>query len=219
MDAHTRRRVFEPFFTTKMNVGSGLGLSTAYAAVTRWGGEMEVESRPDEGTTFTIQLPVWTGPVAQETATEAGGARQVRRARVLVVDDNEDLCNLLSRLFGRYHEVETALDGKAALAVFAPGKYDVVLIDLGMPGMAGDRVALEMRRADPTLASVLITGWEVEDGDARISRFDFQIQKPFRDIETLVDVVAQAVALHDRRAEEAGGRGKGTGLGTMNGEW
>ncbi|MBT4497115.1 MAG: PAS domain S-box protein [Gemmatimonadetes bacterium] len=57
MDEETRRRVFEPFFTTKMNVGTGLGLSTAYNTVTGWGGTMEVDSTPGEGTKFTLRFP------------------------------------------------------------------------------------------------------------------------------------------------------------------
>ena len=59
MDEETRRRVFEPFFTTKVDVGSGLGLFTAYGTVTRAGGTMEVESEVGRGTTFTIRLPVY----------------------------------------------------------------------------------------------------------------------------------------------------------------
>jgi len=52
MDEETRRRVFEPFFSTEKDVGSGLGLSTVYSAVRRWGGEVEVESAPEQGTSF-----------------------------------------------------------------------------------------------------------------------------------------------------------------------
>ncbi len=62
MDEEIRRRVFEPFFTTKMDVGSGLGLSTVHGTVERWGGTIEVESTPGEGTTFTLCFPVWTNP-------------------------------------------------------------------------------------------------------------------------------------------------------------
>ena len=161
MNEAVRRRVFEPFFTTKLDVGSGLGLSMAHGAVTRWRGEIGVESAPGKGTTFTIVLPVWTGPVAQAEATVEGAKRHMRRARVLIVEDNEGVRCLLLRLLGQNHDVEAVGDGEQALEGFAPGKYDVALIDLGMPGMPGDVVAQRMRRADPALAAVLVTGWGI----------------------------------------------------------
>ncbi len=67
--------------------------------------------------------------------------------------------------------------------------------------MAGDRVAREIRRADPSLATVLITGWELAEDDPRASPFDFRIQKPFDDLGEVAEVVAEAVALHDERAK------------------
>jgi len=62
MDAETCRRVFEPFFTTKQTVDAGLGLSASYGTVPGWGGNIEVESTPGTGTTFTLHLPIWTQP-------------------------------------------------------------------------------------------------------------------------------------------------------------
>ena len=59
MDVETHKRIFEPFFTTKQDVGSGLGLSMAYRAVTAWGGQIEVDSAIDKGSAFTVLLPVW----------------------------------------------------------------------------------------------------------------------------------------------------------------
>ena len=66
MDEEVKRRIFEPLFTTKKDVGSGLGLSTAYGAVARWGGSIDVESSPGEGAAFRILLPVWTEPEGEE---------------------------------------------------------------------------------------------------------------------------------------------------------
>ena len=200
MDEETRRRVFEPFFTTKLDVGSGLGLSTAYAAVTRWGGEMSVESTPGEGTLFSIWLPAWTGPEAEAGSAEDTGAGRVRSAEILIVEDDRGVCDFLSRLLGGDHEVKVVADGQEAMQEFAAGQCDVALIDLGIPGMPGDRVAREMRAADPALVTVLITGWELAEDDPRALAFDFRIQKPFDDLGEVERVVAEAVALQAERA-------------------
>lgn len=66
MDEETRRRVFEPFFTTKADVGSGLGLSMLYGAVTQWGGSVDVESAPGKGATFILQFPAWIEELKQK---------------------------------------------------------------------------------------------------------------------------------------------------------
>ena len=200
MAEETRRRVFEPFFTTKMDVGSGLGLSTAYGAVSRWGGSIDVESTPEKGTTFTLRLPVWTEE-EEVQEEEVVKVRQKRPGKLVVVEDNQSICDFLFRLLSESHEVETILDGQEALEKFEPGCCDVAMIDLGMPGKPGDQVAREMQQADPSLVTVLITGWELRDDDPRVALFDFCIQKPFNDLDKVEDIVAQAIELHDARAE------------------
>ncbi|MFC1525446.1 response regulator [Candidatus Latescibacterota bacterium] len=77
-----------------------------------------------------------------------------------MVEDDEEICNLLDRLLSETHTVKVAGDGREALDRFGRGQYDAVLIDLGMPGMAGDQVAARMRQLDPSVATVLITGWD-----------------------------------------------------------
>ena len=204
MEEKTRRRVFEPFFTTKADVGTGLGLSTAHAAVQRWGGTIDVESAPGEGTTFTVRLPVWeeTQGVSETPVLRP----ETRRARLLVVEDDMMVARLLERVLGATHEVSLVQNGLEVLDTFATDTCEVAVIDLGMPGLPGDRVAQEMRQRDPTLATVLITGWEIDDDDARLAHFDFRIQKPFDDLDEVVDVVARAIELHDERATADGGR-------------
>ena len=200
MDAETRRRVFEPFFTTKMDVGTGLGLSTVYGTITSWGGEIEVESAPGEGTRFILRLPVSrqaTAPVAERSEVRRG-----RPGKLLIVEDDEGACQLLARLLIEDHEVATAHDGREALERFELGRYDVALIDLRISGTPGDQVAREMRQADPALVTVLITGWELKADDLRLARFDFRLQKPFDDLDRVEEVVARAIELHDRRVEE-----------------
>ena len=197
MDEETKRRVFEPFFTTKMDIGTGLGLSTVYNTVEQWGGTIEVESTPGKGTTFILQLPIW-----EEEDLEKHEEREVRLARpgkVLIIDDDKRICSVLSRILEKGHEVETVTDGRKALDQFVLGRYDVVLIDLGMSGMSGDRVAKEIRQKDPLVSTVLITGWELSEGDPRRESFDFELAKPFDDLDEISDVVAQAIELHEER--------------------
>jgi signal transduction histidine kinase/ligand-binding sensor domain-containing protein/CheY-like chemotaxis protein len=197
MDQETLRRVFEPFFTTKMEVGTGLGMSTAYAEVRRWGGSIEVESTPGSGTTFTMVLPIWEGPV--ETPDVAVSEEPTRRARVLVVDDDIDVRQLFVDLLGSRHDVEAFINGTAALEGMADDRYDVALVDLGLPGIPGDEVARQLRQADPALALILITGWQLDEEDPRIASFDHRLQKPFDSLTKVVSVLAKGIELCDQR--------------------
>ncbi|MDP6778773.1 MAG: hybrid sensor histidine kinase/response regulator, partial [Candidatus Latescibacteria bacterium] len=202
MDEETCRRVFEPFFTTKANVGTGLGLSTVHTILTRWGGGIDVESAPDRGTTFTIHLPAWEGPT---TGPDEGVEKEEkRRGRVLVVEDEEVVCQVLTDLLSDDYDVRVVMRGKEAVEDFVPGQWDVALIDLGMPEMPGDRVAETIRAADSLVATVLITGWKLEPDDPRVSVFDFRLQKPFAPVEQVAETVQQAMRLHDDRAQRQG---------------
>ena len=199
MDGETKRRVFEPFFTTKMDVGSGLGLSTVHGAVTRAGGRIEVESSPGSGTVFTVYLPLWSEPLISETEG-ASGPMPVHGARILVVEDDEHTGQLLARLLSTLYEVDTVLSGREALTDFAPGRYDVALIDLALPEMPGDEVARRLVRIDPAVVPVLVTGSPLAPDDPRRSVFDFSLRKPLDDLDRIEDAVARAVELHERRA-------------------
>jgi len=198
MDEETRRRVFEPFFTTKIDIGTGLGLSTVYKTVEQWGGTIEVESIPGKGTTFILQLPIWKGENLEKN--EEREERLARPGKVLIIDDDKRLCSVLSRILENDHEVETVTDGRKALDQFVLGRYDVILIDLGMSGLSGNRVAQKIRHRDPLVSTVLITGWELDEGDPRREPFDLQIAKPFDGIDEIRNVVVQAIQLHDERA-------------------
>ena len=111
------------------------------------------------------------------------------------------ICRSPPRAGGR-HEAETATDGEHTLEEFVPGYYDAVLIDLGMSGMSGDRVAQEIRQRDPQASTVLVTGWELAEDDARREPSDFEIKKPSDDLDLSSDAVAQAIALHRKRSGE-----------------
>ena len=148
---------------------------------------------------FTLHFPIWADEVVEEEGRETV-VQPVRGGKVLIVDDDESICRLLSRLLEERHEVEAVGDGRQALDMFAPGKYDAVMIDLGMSGISGDQLVKRMQEIDPLAATVLITGWALPEADVRVMSFDFRIEKPFDDLDEVEDVVARAIAVHDRRA-------------------
>lgn len=197
MSEAVRDRVFEPFFTTKGIQGTGLGLSMVYGIVSRHGGTIDVASAPGQGTTVTVRLPA-----AQEAVPPAsppvGRARPLHSLRVLVIDDilliAETLADIL-HLIG--HEVAIATGGKEGLARLEAGGFDVVITDLGMPGMSGWDVAAAVKARWPGLPVILVTGWAEEAGEERPAGavVDLMLAKPFT-TEQLSRALAQICA-HD----------------------
>jgi PAS domain S-box-containing protein len=162
MTEAVRRRIFEPFFSTKGDAGSGLGLSMVYSIVRRHGGEIRVESEPGRGATFTLTFPIASEPVG--TDADAALPRARRPARVLLVDDDPKVLGTLTEILQSVgHTVTAAASGAAAFAAYGPGRFDVVLTNLGMAGMNGWELAERLRRADANVAILLITGWGLRD--------------------------------------------------------
>jgi two-component system aerobic respiration control sensor histidine kinase ArcB len=114
------------------------------------------------------------------------------------VADDEMTCKLLQRILPEKHTVEVVHDGATALQAFTPGRFDVALIDLGIPTVPGDKVAADMRGQDPALVTALSTGWILAKSDPRSKGFDLHLQKPILGPD-LEEVVAKAKALHDSR--------------------
>ena len=183
MHEQVRRRVFEPFFTTRMEVGTGLGLSTAHSTVTQWGGTIEVTSERGEGSTFTLTLPIWRGEPLQEDPPppepKAAVPTSAEPCRILVAEDEGVVQVMLATVLeSAGHEVDVVGDGPTALDCVEPGLYQVAIIDLGMPGLPGDQVASAIKRRDSEVATILITGWVMDPGDPRLEDFDQCLQKP-----------------------------------------
>jgi CheY-like chemotaxis protein len=157
-----RRRIFEPFFSTKGEGGSGLGLSMVYAIVRRHGGDIRVDSEPGRGATFTLTFPVASEPVGTEPVSVLPRAR--RPARVLLVDDDPKVLGTLTEILRSVgHTVTAAASGGAALNAYGPGRFDVLLTNLGMAGMNGWELTERLRRVDSDIAILLITGWGLRD--------------------------------------------------------
>lgn len=152
-----KQRCVEPFFTTKGQEGTGLGLSQVYGIVQRWGGELELESEEEKGSVFRIRLPV--AAKGEKEPAEAP-PEAPRSLRILCIDDEPRLLDVIKVLLSEDgHAVECANSGPEGLDKFDPGKFDVVITDLGMPGISGGVVAQRMKRRSPQTPVLLLTGW------------------------------------------------------------
>jgi signal transduction histidine kinase len=156
--AEVRPRIFEPFFTTKPPAqGTGLGLSICQGIIEGHGGSIRVESPPGEGAVFVIELPVEAPPVAERAGRAAEALPSVRRRTILVVDDEPEIAAVLAEMLSTDgHEVETAGNGRIALARLRERTYDLILSDLRMPELDGAGLYRELERERPELLSRLI---------------------------------------------------------------
>lgn len=155
-----RERCLEPFFSTKGERGTGLGLAVVYGIVQRHGGTIEIQSVKGEGTTFEIRLPA-----AAALASEAPAAcAEVDRAlRILVVDDQEIICELIAEyLQGDGHHVAFSTSAKQALEFFRDGAFDLVITDQSMPEMNGVQLASAIKHHEPHVPVLLLTGFGEE---------------------------------------------------------
>ena len=193
MDEETRQRLFEPFFTTKES-GHGLGTSIIFGIIARHEGRISVSSRPGAGTTFRIDLPPHAARPEDGAAERAPELEKPARVRVLLVDDEEGVRSAYEEaLTYAGHEVVAAHSGEAALAVFAPGRFDLLVTDLSMDGMSGYELARAIRQRDPTLPVILLSGWAVEQREEQVRQagIDRILIKPCP-IEQLREVIQQA---------------------------
>ena len=161
-------RVFEPFFTTKpVGKGTGLGLSQVLGFCVQAGGTARIASQLGAGTTVTLLLPARSSASASSSARDEVAQPETRAnalagARVLLVEDNEELNRVTASLLRSFScQVLTAKDADEALQLFGSGAaVDVVLSDVVMPGsMDGQALARELRKRRPGLPVVLISGY------------------------------------------------------------
>ena len=171
MDEATQARIFEPFFTTKpQGEGTGLGLAMVYGAVKRHAGAIGVDSAPGRGTTFTLHLPA-LAPASRDSDRHppvttpplgVGG-------RILVVEDAAPVRSVISRALERAgFDVVTAAHGREGLERLdeTPGGFDLMLLDMAMPVMAGPETFRRARARFPNLRVLLTSGYTAAD-DAR----------------------------------------------------
>jgi len=186
MDEHLIERIFDPYYTTKKKgEGTGLGLAVVQGIVREAGGTIRVESKPDQGSVFTIQLPVApSGKEEQEQPARSGPVR-ARGEHILVVDDEEILVHLnMTRLQILGYRVTGTTDPREALAMIRrrPLGFDLLVTDQTMPHLTGVELAARARAVNPDLAVILCSGHQevVHDQGAKENTIDCRLHKPLR---------------------------------------
>ncbi len=166
MSEEVRRRALEPFFTTKGPKGTGLGLSVSYGIIENHGGQLGLESVPGRGTVVTIRLPIMSeGPREEASSGRVEHLSVAAQQHILIVDDEDEVRSMMAdMLASQGHEVLQAGCGRDAISLLEGGaKVDLVLTDLGMPGMTGWELARVIKSRWPLLPVGLVTGWGSQD--------------------------------------------------------
>jgi PAS domain S-box-containing protein len=185
-------RIFELFMQADGSLartegGLGVGLTLARRIVEMHGGSVKAASAGvGHGATFTVRLPVLEQPHGRselQSADTAGAVERSGSRSVLVVDDNQDAADSVAALLGlRGHRVRVAYDGPSGLAVAAEHSPEIVLLDIGLPGMDGYEVATRLREMPQTRSSTIValTGYGQDEDRQRTAqaRFDAHLVKP-----------------------------------------
>jgi CheY-like chemotaxis protein len=215
IDAALLPMIFEPFVQDDRSLdrakgGLGVGLSIVRSIVELHGGRVAARSDGrDRGAEFVVHLPVTALPAGTDAAAANGAPTAsdevLHKLRVLVVEDNGDSADAMRTLVDEWgHEAFAVGNGPAALEHWVGWRADVVLLDIGLPGMSGHQVARRLRElaAGAPLLLVAITGYG-SAGDRQASSdsgFDLHLCKPV-DLDHLESVLgAHATALHAARA-------------------
>jgi CheY-like chemotaxis protein len=196
MDQQTLARIFEPFFTTKpAGKGSGLGLASVHGIVHQSGGEVDVASDLDAGTTFHITIPLSEAPAQSERDLDSPSPIS-SGATILLVEDNQQVREMLiNMLQAKGNRVLSAVDGIDALEIAAAydSNIDLLLTDVVMPRMGGGELARRLRSLRPATKIILMSGY-ADDELARqgMDAADHFLHKPFRSSQ-VHDIIGKAL--------------------------
>jgi len=162
MDKQLIQKIFDPFFTTKeQGKGTGMGLSVVHGIVTSMNGTIQVYSEPGKGTQFYVYFPIEKGSFVKHSVqtheTIQGGID-----RILLVDDENAIITMEKQMLERlgYH-VTSRTSSIEALEAFrdSPDKFNLVITDMAMPNMPGDKLSAELNKIRPDIPILLCTGF------------------------------------------------------------
>jgi two-component system cell cycle sensor histidine kinase/response regulator CckA len=163
--------IFDPYFTTKgLAEGTGMGLAVVHGIVESYGGKIAVESQLNQGTCFTLYLPCALTPLAPPADPPA--KLPTGTERVLIVDDEDPVLDVNSKILEHLGYTVTACRSSfEALELFRakPHDFDLVLTDMTMPRMTGDKLAAELVKIRPDIAVILCTGYNKKITDEGIA--------------------------------------------------
>jgi nitrogen-specific signal transduction histidine kinase/CheY-like chemotaxis protein len=195
MDEATQRRIFEPFFTTKESgKGTGLGLAVVYGIMESHHGFITVDSVSGRGTAFHLFFPVpATHIVEQQAAVTMEGKTQGGTETLLVVEDEEMLCELLRNILeAAGYTVLSASDGEQAVSMYESLADDIALVitDIGLPRMSGHEVFRRLRAMRPQARVIIATGYIEPDAKSNLLALGAKhiLQKPYLPEEVLRSV-------------------------------
>ena len=162
MDKNLTEKIFDPFFTTKeKGRGTGMGLSVVHGIVKNLGGAIHVYSEPDKGTEFKVYFPIEKSSVKKQRVkiheTIQGGIEHI-----LLVDDEDTIITMEKQMLERMgYQVTSCSNSIEALQVFRdnPAKFNLVITDMAMPNMPGDKLSTELGKIRPDVPILLCTGF------------------------------------------------------------
>ena len=189
-------RIFEPYFTTKeKDIGTGMGLAVVHGIVKGHGGAITVQSKPGEGSTLSVYLPI----IEKEIRPEAMMTEVLPTGheRILFVDDEQALVDIARRMLEKLgYKVTTRVSSVEALELFRakPDQFDLVVTDMTMPNMTGDRLAKELIKIRADIPIVLCTGYSERMAKESAEKIGIRafVMKPLA-MKELADAIRNAI--------------------------
>ncbi len=183
MDDEVLPHIFDPYFSTKESGSSGLGLSIVFGLISNVGGKIDVVSQKGCGSTFILSIPSSEETREEIQVKPAEHHADDGKLKIMVIDDELQIVDLIGLMLGSLgHEVTSCYDPNKAVEEIKKGRYDLVLTDLGMPGVSGWEIAAKIRSISPDTYVVLMTGWgaSFNEEDLKEKGIDALLTKPFR---------------------------------------